>query len=149
MLVALVVMVPLVLGAATGLLTAVRASAAAHEEQRLQLALGNAAEQLRTLPYEPCSTPEELQQRFQDVHPVAAATRTDPSARSAAGRNAGELPARVTRVDHWSTAAGRFLDRCTPDEGAQRVTFTVSDGDRSATASVVTRLGEPRRGPAR
>lgn len=149
-LVALAVLVPLVLGAATGLLTAVRASAGAQHEQQLQVALTNAGELVRDLPYEPCSTPEQLQQRYADRYePVGAAAQSDHTGPGRAGRVVGELAPRVTRVDYWSTAAGRYRDRCTPDEGAQRVTVTVSERGRTATGTVVTRLGESRRGPSR
>lgn len=149
-LVALAVMAPLVLGAATGLLTAVRASAGAQQEQQLQVELTNATELVRELPYEPCSTAEQLQQRYTERHaPVAAASRPDRTVPGRADRSVGELTPLITDVDYWSTAAGRYLDRCTPDEGAQRVTVTMSDRGRQVTGTVVVRLGESRRGPSR
>jgi Tfp pilus assembly protein PilV len=149
-LVALAVMVPLVLGAATGLLTAVRASAGAQLDQQLQVALTNAGELVRDLPYQACSTPEQLQQRYADLQgPVTAASSADRSVAGGAARSVGESAPAIARVDYWSTAHGGYLDRCTPDEGAQRVTFTVAEGGRTATGTVVTRLGESRRGPSR
>lgn len=151
---ALAVMVPLVLGAATGLLTALRASATAQEQQRLQVALTNATEVVRELPYERCASPDSFQRRLDapDRSEVLGLAGPGPE------RHQGERHQRASRttpvvtvgdVAYWSTAAGTFVGRCTPDEGAQRVTVTVTDGDRSVTGTTVTRSGAPRRGPSR
>lgn len=140
---AVAVMAPMVLGAAAGMMTTIRASAGAQAEQRLQLGLTNATEAVRETVYEPCTTAERLQSRLPDFAPV------DPAPVDLAGglepfgtpvHSIGLLEPRVERIAYWNTAAGGFVDRCDTDEGSQLVTVSVSDGDRVATGEIVVRV---------
>ena len=60
-LIAMAVMVPLTLSSAMGIMTAVRASDQAEQRQELNVALTNATESIRALPYVPCASTEDLQ----------------------------------------------------------------------------------------
>ena len=156
-LVASAVMAPLILAAAVGLMTGMRASANAETAQRLEVALTAATEDVKALAYLPCGTPGE----YRDAHdrwfagqelPAAgqaapAAGQAAPAAGQAApaagGRREGEP--RVIAVHYWDQGTTSYATTCTEDGGAQRITVEVDLDGRTAAADVVTRAPSPGR----
>jgi type II secretory pathway pseudopilin PulG len=129
-LVATAVAVPLTLAAAMGLLTSIRASEQAAERQELNVALTNATETLRTLPYLPCGTAEAYQQLWWD----GERPRVDEPMASGAQPSAPSIES----VRYWNEAKGTWVEGCEDDGGAQQVVLTViSDRLGTATGSVV------------
>ena len=57
-------MAPLILAAAMGLLTGIRASANAELAQRVGVAVTTATENLKAMPYLPCASAEEYQTAY-------------------------------------------------------------------------------------
>jgi Tfp pilus assembly protein PilV len=129
-LIGLGVMMPMTLAAAMGMLTATQASAATEQRQELQIALTTATENLKELPYLPCATGEEYQKAYAAWNEPLAAKVID-GAQTAA-------PA-IDPVEYWSRAKAAYQAKCSQDDGAQRLTVTVTNGDRMATGTIVKR----------
>ena len=142
-LVASAVMAPLILAAAVGLMTGMRASANAETAQRLEVALTAATEDVKALAYLPCGTPGE----YRDAHDRWFAGQELPAAGQAApaagGRREGEP--RVIAVHYWDQGTTSYATTCTEDGGAQRITVEVDLDGRTAAADVVTRAPSPGR----
>lgn len=122
------VMMPMTLAAVTGLLLAVETSAAAEQRQELEVALTEATENVRSMPYLPCATPEEYQKVYTLWSEPLAAKVTDPSAGPT-----------VTSVSYLHRGKHVYIPECTGDEAAQRIVVRVSAGDAEVTGSVVKR----------
>ena len=122
-------MAPLILAAATGLITGIRASANAEVTQRLGVELTTVTEHVKAMPYLPCGDATEYQAAYdgwtEDVPPSVAN-----------GRAAG---ARIVAVQYWDPDTATYVGTCDEDGGAQRITVSVGVDDRVADAEVVTR----------
>jgi prepilin-type N-terminal cleavage/methylation domain-containing protein len=130
-LIAMAVMVPLTLSSAMGLMTAMRSSDQAEQQQELNVALTNATESIRNLPYVPCASTEDLQRLYRDSG--------GPSAAEPMRVGAQLSPPSIDAVAYWDPDSRSYVDRCDVDGGAQRVTVTViSRRLGTATGSIVT-----------
>lgn len=118
-LIAIAVVVPVTLAGATGLLTAVRTSAADEARQELEVALSTATERLKATPYVPCASPDDYGRVVSEPAPGVAAAVLD--------------------VQHWQSGRGEFTDRCTRDGGVQRIEVDVTDGERVRSGWIVVR----------
>lgn len=129
-LVGIVVMVPLTLASVSGLMTAVDASDATERQQRLELALSSATEDLKALPYLACGLPDQYDELYEQwLEPLTS--KLLPSE---------QLPvAEVVAVDYWSRTKDGFLDSCSGDDGAQRMTVQVEEDGDVLSGTIVTR----------
>lgn len=133
-LIASAVMAPLILAAALGLLTGMRASADAETTQRLGVAVTTATENLKAMPYLPCGTAEAYQKVYSEWL----------DERSPAVRESQLSPLPVIRdVGYWNEAAADFTPKCETDGGAQRFTIAVIIDGSIAEANIVTRDPAP------
>ena len=121
-----------VLALAAGLLALVRATAATSDKQDLQLAVGNFAESLKAMPYEPCATAAEYETAY-----LAWPQRWVPPA---------DTTVEIVEVEYWhrttgpvdAPGPGDFLTTCpASDEGTQRLTVRASLPERGLTAELV------------
>lgn len=128
-LVALAVAVPVTLAGAAGLLTAVETSAVDERRQLLEVELTTATEQLKALPYVACGDADDYGAALASVLGDDADLGDPPGGGSIV----------VDDVEYWDRARVRFDDRCIADAGAQRVTVTADDGERSRVARIVLR----------
>ena len=143
-LIGVAVMVPLTLASVSGLMLGIKVSASTQLEQRMEVALTAAAEDLKAVPYLSCGTPKEYQSLLDGflVKPVTASLmqRLQPTALRVALRDPSST---VLSVEYWDSANGRFRTKCNKDDGAQRLTVLVtrSDGsvEDSTTGTVVKR----------
>lgn len=130
MLIGVLVMMPLTLAAAMGLMTATSASASARSNQELQIALSTATENVKAMPYVECASTEDYQELYADwVQPLAARVvqgtqTTDPV---------------IERVDHFDRSTGSYGQKCSKDDAAQRIVVAVQADGHSATGTVVKR----------
>lgn len=130
MLVAVAVVVPLTLASAMGLLTSIRSSEDAEQRQELNVALSNATETLRTLPYLPCAGPDEYQKLYRGAELPRAGDEMRVGAQLAAPS--------IESVHYWDEQRQAYVERCEQDGGAQQVRLTViSDRLGTATGTVV------------
>jgi Tfp pilus assembly protein PilV len=129
-LVGVLVMMPLTLSAALGMLTATGTSAATEQRQKLEIALTTATENLKEMPYLPCANGAEYQKAY--------AAWNEPLAAKVADGAQTAAPA-IDPVEYWSRAKGTYQAKCSQDDGAQRLTITVANGDRMATGTIVKR----------
>ncbi len=126
----MLVMMPLTLAAAMGLMTATTASASARTNQELQIALSTATENLKAMPYISCAGPDDYEELYTLwVQPIAA--RVVDGAQTTA-------PV-VEQVAHLDRNKGTYVEKCASDDAAQRIVVTVSADGRSATGTVVKR----------
>lgn len=133
-LIATAVLMPLTLSATLGITTAIRSSDRAEARQELNVALTNATESLRRLPYVPCATPKDYQVLYGSEVDLAASEGTRTGAQLA-------KPV-IDAVDHWNPEKRTYVEECERDHGTQRVTLTVTragsaSGPMSATGSIV------------
>ncbi|UDY34035.1 hypothetical protein [Dermatobacter hominis] len=131
MLVGIVVMVPLTLASVTGLLLGMRVSTGNEVAQQLEVALTTAGEDLKSVPYLSCGTPEEYQELldgWDDVLSVELVSSSRPLDTTT-----------VDAVEYWDSSSGRFRTKCNADDGAQRLTITVRGRDGSTTGTTVKR----------
>ena len=129
-LVGIVVMIPLTLASISGLMTAVDASDTTERQQRLELALSSATEDLKALPYLACGLPDQYDELYEQwLEPLTSELL--PSE---------QLPvAEVVAVDYWSRTKDGFLDGCSGDDGAQRLTVQVEEDGDVLSGTIVTR----------
>ena len=129
-LVGIVVMIPLTLASISGLMTAVDASDTTERQQRLELALSSATEDLKALPYLACGLPDQYDELYEQwLEPLTYELL--PSE---------QLPvAEVVAVDYWSRTKDGFLDGCSGDDGAQRLTVQVEEDGDVLSGTIVTR----------
>lgn len=131
-LVGVLVMMPLTLTAAMGLMVSVEASESAEHRQELEIALTSATENLKALPYLPCASPEDYAKAYRAwVQPLSA--KVIESTQTA-------LPL-IESVAYWHRGKVAYIDSCPNDDGAQRLTVTIADDGRSVTGTVVKRNG--------
>lgn len=147
--------VPLTLSSVLGMLLAIRTSDAVETQQRMELALSSAAEDLKALPYVTCGTAEdyaELHAKWSesatDVDDPAAkveltsakpATATKSATAMTKSPGAVALPAvNVSSVRFWQGGSD-FSERCDSDRGAQQLVLSVQSKGRTLTATVVVR----------
>jgi len=129
-LIGVLVMMPLTLAAAMGLMTATTASASARTNQELQIALSTATENVKAMPYVECAGTDDYQQLYADwVQPLAARVIDGTQTANPV----------IERVDHYDRNKGTYDQKCSKDDAAQRVTVTVNAEGRSATGTVVKR----------
>ena len=127
---------PLILAAAVGLMTGMRASANAELTQRIGVELTTATENVKAVTYLPCGSPKEYQteyDRFLVDHPSRIVE--DP----------GTSGPRIVDVRYWDEASASYVPSCSEDGGAQRVTLSVGIDGRTAQADIVTRAPTPAR----
>ncbi len=142
-LVGIAVMVPLTLASVSGLMFGIKVSASTQTEQRLEVALTAAGEDLKSVPYLTCGTPKEYQEL---LNGWGEALNAELVAKSAASE-----PSRaVVAVEYWDSAKGSFRTKCNKDDGAQRLRVTVTttaggDSASSATGTVVKRNAATRK----
>lgn len=133
------VMVPLTLASVSGLLVQMKVSTGTQTAQRLEVELTEAGEDLASIPYLSCGAPKHYQELLDGwssmLGPELVADR--------AGR------AVVMSVEYWYSAKGVFLPECHGDDGAQRLTVSVTDGDRTTTGTIVKRNPAARQAGAR
>lgn len=129
-LIGVLVMMPLTLAAASGLLMTVTASDAAEREQRINAQLSTVAENVSSLPYVECATAEVYRKLYETWVPKLA---------DAAGIEPGGADPKITGVEHWNADKGTYVDGCDRDGGAQRVTFVAIEGDDHGRGSIVKR----------
>ena len=135
-LIASAVMAPLILAAAVGLMTGMRASANAELTQRIGVALTTATENVKAMPYLRCGTPEEYRssyERWQGEHPTTIVE----------GQRVPEP--RFVEVTYWDERSASYTTACTDDGGAQRITLAVVVDGRTGEADIVTRDPAPAR----
>lgn len=133
-LIASAVMAPLILAAALGLLTGMRASANAETTQRLSVAVTTATENLKAMPYLPCGTAEEYQKMYSEWL----------GERSPAVRESQLSPLPVIQdVTYWDEASTDFVPKCAADGGAQRLAIAVIIDGSIQEATIVTRDPAP------
>jgi len=135
-LIASALMAPLILAAAVGLMTGMRASANAELTQRIGVELTTATENVKAMAYLPCGSPEEYRStydRFVADHPSRIVE--DP----------GTSGARIVEVRYWDEASASYVATCSEDGGAQRVTVAVAVDGRTSQADIVTRAPSPAR----
>jgi type II secretory pathway pseudopilin PulG len=131
------VMMPMTLAAVTGLLLAVETSAAAEQRQQLEVALTEATENVRSMPYLPCATAEEYQKVYALWSEPLAAKVQDPARPT------------ISSVSHLHREKPVYTPDCSGDEVAQLVVVSVSAGDTEVTGSVVKRDSGARAGNPR
>lgn len=129
-LVATAVMAPLVLGASTGLFTAVTASTNSRDRQQLEAALGSYGDAVKAMPYVACGTPTSYRSAY-----AAWPQRWVPDPGS--GLTSADLS--FVTVEYWNQSSASFTGTCGSDGGAQRITVTVAKGGESLTGAVVKR----------
>ena len=130
-------MTPLIVAAAMGMLTGIRASASAEITQRLGVELTTATEQVKAMPYLRCGTPKE----YQAAH--ARWTEGHPPRTVANPRLSGP---RFVDVTYWDRKAAEYTTKCSGDDGAQRITVEVGVDGRVARADIVSRAPAGPRG---
>lgn len=131
-LVGIAVMVPLTLASVSGLMFGIKVSASTQTEQRLEVALTAAAEDLKSVPYLTCGTSKEYQQLLDGW---GDALDADVVAKSATSEPAET----VVAVEYWDSAKGRFRTKCSQDDGAQRLRVTVTTtGGAEGSATTAT-----------
>ncbi len=122
-------MAPLIVAAAAGLITGIRASANAELTQRLGVELTAVTEHVKAMPYLPCGTTAEYQAAYdrwtEDVPPSVA--------------NGRAAAARIVAVRYWDRDSSSYVATCARDGGAQRITVAAGVDDRVADADIVTR----------
>ncbi|MDQ2678982.1 MAG: hypothetical protein M3Y51_09585 [Actinomycetota bacterium] len=135
-LIASAVMTPLILAAALGLMTGMRASASAATTQRIGVALTTATENVKAMPYLPCGTPDEYRESYErwlSEHPptiVEAQRSPEP---------------RFVEVTYWDERSASYTPECAEDGGAQRITVAVAVDRTAREATIVTRAPAPTR----
>jgi prepilin-type N-terminal cleavage/methylation domain-containing protein len=118
-----------VLGLVAGLLTVSRVRTSTEERQVVDQALGNLAEGVKSLEYEPCSPPSS---------PDAADYESAYDAEPANWSPRAGMVAEITDVEYWDVGARRFVASCPgSDRGAQQLTLRVEWRDRVATTQIV------------
>ena len=140
-LVGIAVMVPLTLASVTGLLLGMKVSSGNQVGQQLEVALTTAGEDLKSVPYLICGTSEEYQElldAWDDALSVELVGRRQPS-----------ITTTVAAVEYWDSSSGRFRTKCNGDDGAQRLTITVSARDSSTSGTPVKRNAAAREPGAR
>ncbi len=123
-------MAPLILASALGLITGMRASATAEINQRLNVALTTATENVKAMPYLPCGTAEEYQKAYAEWlgerEPLIVEEHRSPAPR-------------FVEVQYWDEASASYIEKCPSDGGAQRFTLAVAIDGRRAEGNIVTR----------
>lgn len=133
-LIACAVMAPLILAAAMGLLTGIRASANAELAQRVGVAVTTATENLKAMPYLPCASAEEYQTAYTEWLGERTPKVLDEH----------QLPEpRIREVTYWDEASASYTPKCSRDGGAQRFTVSVTIDGRTTEANIVTRDPAP------
>lgn len=135
-LVGIAVMVPLTLASVSGLLLGMKVSDSTRTDQRMEVELTAATEDLAAAPYLVCGTAHEYQQ-------VLEAWRGKLDVDLVPGEESRRPDAGVTGVEYWDAARSEFRRGCSGDDGAQRLTVTVfrrgGDGIDSTVGTVVKR----------
>lgn len=135
-LVGVAIMVPLTLVSLSGMLVQMRVSANTKETQELEVALGTAAEDVRSVPYLRCATADDYQKAYEQWT-GAMPTRVAPA-------NA-PTPVVVTTVRYWNERQAAFVPECSGDDGAQQLFLKASGTERPVRASVVKRNSDARK----
>lgn len=129
-LVGVLVMMPLTLTAAMGLMVTVSASDTAETQQELQIALTTATENIKAMPYLECGSAKQYLELYRTWVPPLAARVVD---------GVQTTEPEILEVAYWNRAKAAYTDGCGNDDGAQRLTVTVRSGDSSATGTIVKR----------
>jgi prepilin-type N-terminal cleavage/methylation domain-containing protein len=115
-----------ILSLATAMLTIVRTNALSSERQRVDAAMTSFSESVQASPYLPCADHADYTDSF-------FGTWTDswtvPD---------GAL-ATIDRVDYWDAASSSYVDGCSDQAAAHRLTLSVSWGELTRNAQIVKR----------
>lgn len=123
-------MVPLTLASVYGLQVSIATSAAAEQRQRLEVTLATVTEDLKSVPYLPCGSAQEYQELYRSwSEPLSAKVRATEV----------EPKAAISDVTYWNRGKDAYTSSCGGDDGAQRLTVMVTDGELTADGSLVKR----------
>ncbi len=115
-----------------GLLTLVRTDDDTAQRQRVEHALNNYAEGLRSIDYRDCTVaPDNASPaNYAADHAAGPLNWTPPPG----------MEVEITKVRHWDPSGRQFVDSCAADGGAQELTVEARWRGRTATGQIV--LGE-------